>query len=164
LAISPNLLSSIVITIKKRRWRIMIKMKDILASKGHDIWSIGPNKTVFEALELMAEKEIGALLVMDGERVNGLFSERDYARKMILKGLSSKETNVSDVMTSRVICSSLDHTADECMALMTEKRVRHLPIVENDKVVGLISIGDIVKAVISDQQFTIDVLEKYISS
>ena len=142
----------------------MIKMKEILASKGHEIWSIGPDKTVLDALKLMAEKRIGALLVMEGERVNGLFSERDYARKVILQGRASKDTLVSDVMTSRVICSSLDHTADECMALMTEKRVRHLPIVENNKVVGLISIGDIVKAVISDQQFTIDVLEKYISS
>jgi CBS domain-containing protein len=142
----------------------MIRMKDILASKGHEIWSIGPEKTVFEALELMSDKEIGALLVMEGDKVKGLFSERDHARKIVLKGRSSKETNICEVMTSRVICSSLDHSADECMALMTEKRVRHLPIVENDKVVGLISIGDIVKAVISDQQFTIEVLEKYITS
>ena len=142
----------------------MIKMREILASKGHEIWSIGPDKTVFDALELMAEKEIGALLVMEGESVNGLFSERDYARKVILQGRASKDTSVRDVMTNRVICSTLDHTADECMALMTEKRVRHLPIIEDNKVVGLISIGDIVKAVISDQQFTIDVLERYISS
>jgi CBS domain-containing protein len=142
----------------------MIKMKDILASKGREIWSISPDKTVFEALELMAKKEIGALLVMEGEKVNGLFSERDYARKMILQGRTSRDTKVNEVMTSRVICSALDHSADECMALMTEKRVRHLPIVEDNKIVGLISIGDIVKAVISDQQFTIEVLEKYISS
>jgi CBS domain-containing protein len=142
----------------------MIKMRDILASKGHEIWSITPDKSVFEALEMMANKEIGALLVMEGDRVNGLFSERDYARKMILKGRTSKDTKVNEVMTSRVICSTLNHSADECMALMTEKRVRHLPIVEDNKVVGLISIGDIVKAVISDQQFTIEVLEKYISS
>ncbi len=142
----------------------MIRMKDILASKGHKIWSIAPDRTVFEALELMANKKIGALLVMEGDKVNGLFSERDYARKMILQGRSSKDTRVSEVMTRRVICSSPDQSADECMALMTEKRVRHLPIVENDELVGLISIGDIVKAVISDQQLTIDVLEKYISS
>ncbi len=142
----------------------MIKMKEILASKGHKIWSIGPDKTVLDALELMAKKEIGALLVMQGEKVNGLFSERDYARKVILQGRASKDTPVSDVMTKRVICSSPDLSADECMALMTDKRVRHLPIVENNKIVGLISIGDIVKAIISDQQFTIDVLEKYISS
>ncbi len=142
----------------------MIRTRDILAGKGDKIWSINPDKTVFEALELMAEKGIGALLVMEGDRVKGLFSERDHARKMALKGLSSKETSVREVMTSRVICCSLDNSADECMALMTEKRVRHLPIVDNDKVVGLISIGDIVKAVISDQQFTIEVLEKYITS
>jgi len=142
----------------------MIRVKDILASKGHEICYITPNKTVYEALELMANKKIGALLVMESDKVKGLFSERDYARKMILQGRTSKDTKVSEAMTSRVICSSLDNSADECMALMTEKRVRHLPIVENDKVVGLISIGDIVKAVISEQQFTIKVLEKYISS
>ncbi len=142
----------------------MIRMRDILANKGHEICSIGPDRTVFEALELMAEKEIGALLVMEGDRVKGLFSERDYARKMILHGRTSKETKVSEVMTDRVICSSLDNSAEECMAVMTEKRVRHLPIVEKDEVVGLISIGDIVKAVISEQQFTIEVLEKYITS
>ncbi len=142
----------------------MIKVRDILASKGHEICSIGPDNTVYEALELMAKKGIGALLVMEGEKVNGLFSERDYARKMILQGRNSKQTKVKEVMTDRVICSSLDNSADECMALMTEKRVRHLPIVEDNRVVGLISIGDIVKAVISEQQFTIEVLEKYITS
>ncbi len=142
----------------------MIRMKDILANKGHEVWSISPDKTVFEALELMADKKVGALLVTQGEKVKGLFSERDHVCKMELQGRSSKNTKVSEVMTDRVICSSLDNSAEECMAVMTEKRVRHLPIVENDKVVGLISIGDIVKAIISEQQFTIEVLEKYISS
>lgn len=142
----------------------MIRMKDILVHKGNHVWSIGMDSTVFEALALMAEKDIGALLVMEDGKVKGLFSERDYARKVILKGRASQQTNISEVMTNRVICTSPDHSAEECMALMTEKRVRHLPVVDNNKMVGLISIGDIVKAIISDQQFTIEVLEKYITS
>ena len=141
----------------------MIKMKDILTSKGHEIWSITPDKTVFEALELMADKEIGALLVMEGDRVNGLFSERDYARKMILMGRTSKDTKVNEVMTSKVICSALNHSADECMALMTEKHIRHLPVLDGDQVVGLISIGDVVKSIISEQQFSIEQLTNYIT-
>ncbi len=142
----------------------MIKMKDILMSKGNDIWSIGPDKSVFEALELMADKEVGALLVMDAGKVKGLFSERDYARKVALKGRSSLQTNVSEVMTDRVICTSPEDSAEECMALMTDKRVRHLPVVENNELLGLVSIGDLVKAIISEQEFTIKVLEKYITS
>jgi len=142
----------------------MIKMKDILAHKGPDVWSIGLDKTVFQALELMAQKEIGALLVMDGDKVKGLFSERDYARKVILKGLASKDTNIGMVMTDRVFCTTPNDSADQCMALMTEKRVRHLPVVDDGKVVGLISIGDVVKSIISEQQSTINVLETYITS
>jgi len=142
----------------------MIKMKDILAHKGNKVWSVGLDKTVLEALELMAEKEIGALLVMDGDKVKGLFSERDYARKVILKGRASQHTNISEIMTEKVICISPDHSAEQCMALMTEKRVRHIPVVDNSKLVGMVSIGDLVKAIISDQQFTIEVLEKYITS
>jgi CBS domain-containing protein len=142
----------------------MIKMKDILANKGNDIWSIAPDKTVFAALELMAEKEVGALLVMDAGKVKGLFSERDYARKVALKGRSSQQTNISEVMTDRVICTSPEDSAEECMALMTDKRVRHLPVVENSELLGLVSIGDMVKAIISEQEFTIKVLEKYITS
>ncbi len=142
----------------------MIKMKDILASKGNDIWSISPDKSVFEALELMAEKEVGALLVMDSGKVKGLFSERDYARKVVLKGRSSQQTTISEVMTGRVICTSPEDSAEECMALMTDKRVRHLPVVENNELLGLVSIGDLVKAIISEQEFTIKVLEKYITS
>ena len=142
----------------------MIKMKDILANKGNDIWSIAPDRTVFEALELMAAKEVGALLVMDAGKVKGLFSERDYARKVALKGRSSQQTNISEVMTDRVICTSPDDSAEECMAIMTDKRVRHLPVVENSELLGLVSIGDLVKAIISEQEFTIKVLEKYITS
>ena len=142
----------------------MIKMKDILANKGNDIWSIAPDRTVFEALELMAAKEVGALLVMDAGKVKGLFSERDYARKVALKGRSSQQTNISEVMTDRVICTAPEDSAEECMALMTDKRVRHLPVVENSELLGLVSIGDLVKAIISEQEFTIKVLEKYITS
>ncbi len=142
----------------------MIRMKDILANKGCDVWSIGTNQTVFEALELMAEKEIGALLVMEEGKVKGLFSERDYARKVILKGRASRTTNINEVMTDKVICISPTDSAEECMALMTDKRVRHLPVVDNGKLVGLISIGDLVKEIISEQEFTIKVLEKYITS
>lgn len=139
-------------------------MKDVLVNKGNDIWSIGSDKTVYEALELMATKEIGALLVMDAGKVKGLFSERDYARKVALKGRSSQQTNISEVMTDRVICTSPNDSAEECMALMTDKRVRHLPVVDNNELVGLVSIGDLVKAIISEQEFTIKVLEKYITS
>ncbi len=142
----------------------MIRMKDVLAEKGTDVWSVGSDNTVFQALELMAEKEIGALLVMDGDKVKGLFSERDYARKVILKGRSSKDTNISMVMTDKVFCTTPNDSADQCMALMTEKRVRHLPVVDDGKVVGLISIGDVVKSIISEQQSTINVLETYITS
>jgi len=142
----------------------MIKMKDIIANKGSEIWSVGLDNTVFEALELMAKKEIGALLIMDGDRIKGLFSERDYARKVALKGRSSQQTNICDVMTDKVVCISPDHSTEQCMALMTEKRIRHLPVMDNEKLVGLVSIGDLVKFIISDQKFTIEVLEKYITS
>ncbi|MCP3671585.1 MAG: CBS domain-containing protein [Gammaproteobacteria bacterium] len=142
----------------------MIKVKDIIANKGSKIWSVGLDETVLEALELMAEKEIGALLVTDGDRIKGLFSERDYARKVILKGRSSQNTNISKVMTNQVICISPEHSAEQCMALMTEKHIRHLPVMDNDRLLGLVSIGDLVKSIISDQQSTIEVLEKYITS
>lgn len=142
----------------------MIKVKDILKHKGPVVWSIGLDKTVFQALELMAEKEIGSLLVMEDDKVKGLFSERDYARKVILKGRLSQDTNIGLVMTERVICTTPEDTAEHCMALVTKKRVRHLPVVDNDKVVGLISIGDLVKAIIDEQQSTISILENYITS
>ncbi len=142
----------------------MIKTKDILETKGNEIWSVGPDETILEALQLMAEKKIGALLIMENGKVKGLFSERDYARKVILKGRLSKDTNVSMVMTDKVFCISPEDTAEQSMALMTDKRIRHLPVVEDGKVVGLISIGDLVKGIIDDQQSTINVLEQYITS
>lgn len=141
----------------------MRSVNDILNSKGRDIWSVSPDDTVFDAVRLMAEKGIGALLVMDGDKLAGIVTERDYARKVILEGRSSKDSKVRDVMTSRVLCVSPERTVDECMALMTDKRSRHLPVVDHKKVVGVVSIGDLVKAVISEQRTLIDQLQHYIT-
>lgn len=141
----------------------MITARDILRAKGPQVWWISPDATVFSALELMAEKNIGALVVLDGESLAGIFSERDYARKVILKGKASKETSVREIMTSEVTTVRPSQSVDECMALMTDKRVRHLPVFEGDKLVGIISIGDVVKAVISEREFTIKQLESYIT-
>jgi CBS domain-containing protein len=127
------------------------------------ILSIAPEQTVFEALELMAQYDIGALLVCAGDHLLGILSERDYARKCALLGHTSKETRVADIMTSPVLSITLRHTVDECLALMTEHRFRHLPVVEHDKVIGLVSIGDLVKWVISSQQEAIGALESYIT-
>ena len=139
-------------------------VKHILDSKGTDIWSTAPNDSVLNAIKLMAEKKIGALLVMRDEELNGIVSERDYARKVILRGKSSKETPVEDIMTAEVVITNPAETVEKCMALMTEKRIRHLPVVEGGKVVGVLSIGDLVKAIIADQQFQIEQLESYINA
>jgi len=135
----------------------------LLEEKGTHIWSIGPEASVYEAIELMAEKVVGALLVMEGSNVVGVISERDYARKVILKGRSSKETRISEIMTTRVIYVRPDHTLEECMALMTEKRIRHLPVLDAGNLIGVLSIGDLVKAIIAEQKFIIDQLTHYIS-
>jgi len=127
------------------------------------VHAIGPNDTVYEAIRKMAEHEIGALLVMDGEKIVGIVTERDYARKIALVGRSSKETPVSVVMTSQVLCVGPLQTTEECMAIMTENRVRHLPVIDSGKLIGLVSIGDLVKDIISEQQFIIEQLEHYIS-
>ncbi len=136
----------------------------LLQKKGRDIWSVSPNDTVFDALRLMAEKGIGAVLVMEGGRVVGVLSERDYARKVALEGRTSRDTPVRDIMTSRVVYARADQTIEEAMAIMTEKRVRHLPVMANGELVGVVSIGDLVKEIISDQQFMIDQLINYITS
>jgi len=141
----------------------MITVRDILRAKGQQVWWISPDATVFSALELMAEKNIGALVALDGESLAGIFSERDYARKVILKGKASKEISVRAIMTSEVTTVGPSQSVDECMALMTDKRIRHLPVFEGEKLVGLISIGDVVKAVISEREFTIKQLESYIT-
>lgn len=141
----------------------MSTVKNILSKKENQVYTISPEKTVFEALEIMSNEDIGALIVTEGNSVIGIFSERDYARKVILKGKSSKELKVSDIMTTDVLFVTPKNTVEECMALMTEKRIRHLPVLENKKLTGLVSIGDIVKQIISDHKFTIKELEKYIS-
>jgi CBS domain-containing protein len=141
----------------------MKKNRDILGSKGHTIWTAKPDDTVFEALKIMADKHLGALLVMEDEQLLGIISERDYARKGILCGRFSHATKVTEIMTTNAVCAQLDQSVDESMALMTDKRVRHLPVLDQGKVVGVISIGDLVKAVIAEQQFVIEQLEHYIS-
>ena len=136
---------------------------DILRSKGHTVLSVRPTDTVLAALGLMAEHDIGAVLVLDGSRLTGIFTERDYARKVVLAGRSSKDSPVSAVMTAHVVCVAPDRSVDECMGLMTEKRVRHLPVVDHKRVVGVVSIGDLVKETIADQRFTITQLQSYIA-
>ncbi|MFB3124611.1 MAG: CBS domain-containing protein [Woeseiaceae bacterium] len=138
-------------------------VNQLLDSKGHDILSIAPSASVLDAIRLMADKGIGALIVMDGETMAGIVTERDYARKVILKGRSSDETPVSDIMSTGVISTSPDQTVNSCMSVMTDKRIRHLPVVEGNKITGLVSIGDLVKAIIADQQEEIEQLEHYIS-
>ena len=141
----------------------MTQIREILKSKGNIVWSLNPDSTVFDAVKLMSDKNIGALLVMESEKLVGIVSERDYARKVILEGRFSKDTLVRDVMTRSVLCVPPDRTIDECMALMTDKRLRHLPVVDKKQVIGMVSIGDLVKAIISEQKFMIDQLQHYIS-
>ncbi|HTS54755.1 MAG TPA: CBS domain-containing protein [Burkholderiales bacterium] len=142
----------------------MKTINEILQHKSHSVLSISPEASVLDALKLMAEKEVGALVVLDGERLAGIFSERDYARKVILHGKSSKDTPVREIMTQKVVCVRLDQSVEDCMALMTDKRIRHLPVLQDSRVIGVISIGDVVKEVISEQQFVIEQLEHYIHS
>ena len=141
----------------------MKTIRQLLEGKGHDIVSAKSDTSVYEALELMAEHNIGALLVLDGDNLVGIFSERDYARKVVLKGKSSRGTVVEEIMSRRVSCVRTDQTIEESMALMTDKHIRHLPVLEDEKLVGVISIGDVVKAVISEQEFLIGQLENYIT-
>ena len=142
----------------------MTAVADILKSKGEGtVHSIGPDDSVYDALQRMADKGIGALLVMEGDRIVGIVTERDYARKIALKGRTSALTHVRDVMTTSVMFVKPSQTSEECMALMTDNRLRHLPVVKDDKLVGLISIGDLVKDIISEQKFVIEQLEHYIS-
>jgi CBS domain-containing protein len=135
----------------------------VLRHKGSTVYSIAPEATVFKAIKLMADKNIGALLVMSGGKLAGVFSERDYTRKVALQGKSSKETRVREIISGEVISVGLNHSIEECMKLMTDHRVRHLPVVEGEKVVGLVSIGDLVNWIISTQSATIDQMAQYIS-
>lgn len=141
----------------------MHKISDLLSAKGSQVWSIGPAHSVFQAIEMMALKEVGALTVLSDEgKVVGIISERDYARKVILMGKSSVKTPVSEIMTRDVIYVEEDAQVDECMALMTAKKVRHLPVLKEDKLIGMISVGDLVNKIIDDQTFVIEQLERYI--
>ena len=141
----------------------MHTIRHCLQNKGSDVWSIPPDASVYEALNLMAEKNIGALLVIENGKLVGMFSERDYARKVILQGKTSRETRVSEIMSRRVIHVEYDQSIEDCMAVMTEKHIRHLPVLENEALVGVISIGDVVKEIIAEQEFVISQLENYIS-
>jgi len=141
----------------------MQAVRDILQAKGHTAWSVGPQATVYEALQLMADKDVGALLVLENDRLVGVFSERDYARKIILKGKSSRDTPVRDIMSEQLITVQPEQTVADCMALMTHQRVRHLPVLADGQLIGIVSIGDVVKAIMTQQEFEIDQLEKYIT-
>ena len=142
----------------------MATLRQILDAKGHDVVTIEPDDSVYDAIKKMADKNIGSLVVMDGEKIAGIITERHYARNVFLKGKASPTTLVKDIMSTRVVCAWPDQSVEECMAVMTDKAVRHLPVLENKRLVGLVSIGDLVKNIISDQKFTIEQLERYIGS
>ena len=142
----------------------MKTLRQLIEGKNKKLAYVAPEQTVLQALQIMAENEVGALVVLEGERLAGIFSERDYARKIILRDRTSANTLVREIMTSKVVCVTPDRTVEECMAIMTEKRFRHLPVIdENQKLLGIISIGDVVKEMISEQQFIISQLENYIT-
>lgn len=141
----------------------MKTVADILEAKGRAVWSVQPDASVYEALTLLAEKDVGALLVMEGDRLVGILSERDYARKVVLKGRVSRETPVREIMTSRVFFVRPEQTVDECMALMAEHDIRHLPVLDDDTVVGVISVGDVLRAIIAEKDLIIERLENYIT-
>lgn len=141
----------------------MKRIQTLLQKKGHDVWRIAPDDSVYDAIHLMAEKEVGALIVMEGPKVVGVISERDYARKIILEGRSSENTKISEIMSAEVITVGPDNRIEECMAMMTERRIRHLPVLDGDELLGVISLGDLVKYIIAEQQFVIEQMERYIA-
>jgi CBS domain-containing protein len=140
----------------------MKTVRQLLESKRYSVVSVLPSTTVLEALKVMADKEIGAVIVIDDGHLAGIFSERDYARKVVLQGKSSKDTPVREIMTEKVVCVRPEQTIEDCMGLMTDKRIRHLPVLEHKKVIGVISIGDVVKEMLSEKEFVIKQLESYI--
>ena len=142
----------------------MTTMQKLLDGKGRDVWSVHPDDTVADAIKVLASKDIGGLIVIEDGKPVGIFTERDYARNVYLKGKSSPETPVREVMATPVFCAHPDQSVEECMAVMTDKHIRHLPIMDSGKLVGMVSIGDLVKSVIADQKFTIEQLEHYIHS
>jgi len=141
----------------------MNKVNDILKVKGYDVWSIATDASVYNAIHLMSEKKVGALLVLDKANVVGVISETDYTRKVILQGRRSKDTLIYEIMTTDVVCTHSRQNIGECMVLMTEKRIRHLPVIDDGELLGIVSIGDLVKAIIEEQRYTIDQLERYIA-
>ena len=141
----------------------MATIQQLLNQKGHDVLAVEPDETVLVAIEKMAANDVGALVVLKDMELVGIFTERHYARNVILKGRSSPKTKVGEIMSTRVVCATPEQTVEECMAVMTAKAVRHLPILQENRVIGIISIGDLVKSIISDQKFVIDQLERYIS-
>jgi len=140
-----------------------VKVREILKEKGHDVWSVRPEATVLEALKLMAEKNIGAVLVTEDEHLVGIFSERDYARKVVLDAKPCKDAVIEELMTQEIISVNMDTTLQECLSLITEHRIRHLPVVEDDQLLGMLTIGDVVKHIISHLELTVRDLENYIS-
>jgi CBS domain-containing protein len=142
----------------------MKTVKEIIEKKGSDVFSISPHDTVFDALKMMSDKDVGALLVIEDEKLVGILSERDYARRIILMDRASKTTTVSELMTRNVLYVTPEKTLEDCMVIMASKKIRHLPVMENEKLMGLISSTDVVRNIISEQKSTIDALEKYISS
>jgi len=141
----------------------MITVGELLDRKGHNIWSVSPDDSVFEAIKKMDESGVGALVVLKDGHLAGMLSERDYARQVILKGRTSKETKVKEIMSSQVYYTFPEQTVDDCMIVMTERRIRHLPVLKDDELVGMVSIGDLVKDIIAEQKFIIEQLEHYIS-
>ena len=140
----------------------MTTIRQLLREKGHEIYSVSPESTVYDAIRKMADENIGSLVVMEGGKIVGIITERHYARNVVLKGRASPATRVREIMENNVLYAQPDQSVEECMAIMTDKRVRHLPVIEQGKEIGLVSIGDLVKSIISDQKFTIDQLEHFI--
>lgn len=142
----------------------MKKIRHILENKGHQVYSVTPETSVYDALLVMMEKNISSLLIMESEVLKGIFTERDYARKLVLMGKSSKDTPIGDIMTSNLYTISLNESIDQCMEMMSNFKIRHLPVIDNNRVTGMVSIGDVVKFIIEDQKRTIQQLENYIAS
>ena len=140
----------------------MTRVRQLLEEKGHDVWSVDPDDSVFDAIREMSRRDVGSMVVIKDDKPVGIFTERHYARSVFLKGRSSPETPVGEIMTRRIICVHLENTVEECMAIMTEERVRHLPVLSEERLVGIVSIGDLVKSVIADQKFAIEQLEQFI--
>jgi len=141
----------------------VVTIRQLLNTKGQEVWSVSPDASVYEAMEIMADKGVGALVVLENDKLIGIITERDYARKVVLKERASKQTRVEEIMTKAVLYVRPGQTVEQCLAIMTEKRSRHLPVLDGDNLVGIVSIGDLVKSVIAEQQHVIEQLEHYIS-